>query len=171
MKTVGGSVAGKKKKAKSEGGSRVVATNRKARHEYHVLEDYEAGLVLTGTEVKSLRQGRCSLVDSYASFKDGELWLHNMHIAPYEQGNRYNVDSKRSRKLLLHRSELSRLIGAVAQKGLTIVPLKVYFSKQYVKVRIGLCRGKHAYDKRETIRRRDEERDLDRARKEWRQLR
>lgn len=163
-------MAAKKKKDKKSDPSRTVATNRKARHEYHVLESVEAGLVLRGTEVKSLRMGRCSLVDSFAAFKDGELWLNNMHIPPYEQGNRYNVDSKRPRKLLLHRHELSRLVGAVATKGQTIIPLKVYFSKQHAKVLIGLCKGKHAYDKRETIRRRDEERDLDRQRKEYRQL-
>ena len=157
-----------KKRVDSRAGQRTIATNRRARHEYHVLEDYEAGLVLKGTEVKSLRQGHCSLTDSYAAFKDGELWLHNMHIPPYEQGNRYNVDAKRPRKLLLHAAQLRRLVGAVTQKGLTIIPLRVYFSRQHAKVQIGLCRGKKAYDKREAIRRRDEKRELERERKEMR---
>jgi len=152
-------------------GQRAIATNRRARHDYHILEQHEAGLILNGTEVKSLRKGRCSLADSYASFKDGELYLHKMHIPPYEQGNRFNVDSKRSRKLLLHASELRRLIGAVTQKGLTLVPLRVYFSGQYAKVLIALCRGKHSYDKREAIRRRDEDRELARERKALRDIR
>ncbi|MCX8037066.1 MAG: SsrA-binding protein SmpB [Candidatus Sumerlaeia bacterium] len=154
-----------KSKDSAHGGIRIIATNRRARHEYEILEDYEAGLVLRGTEVKSLRAGHCSLVDSYASFQNGELYLHNMDIPPYEQGNRWNVEAKRSRKLLLHRDQLRRLIGAVTQKGLTLIPLKVYFSKQYAKVQIALCRGKRTYDKRETLRRRDEERELDRVRK------
>jgi SsrA-binding protein len=163
-------VAGEKKKAKGEAaeGVRVVTTNRRAWHEYHVLEEFEAGLVLKGTEVKSLRLGHCALADSYASFQRGELFLHNMQIPPYEQGNRWNVESKRSRKLLLHSAQLRRLLGAVTQKGLTIIPLRVHFSKQHAKVQIALCKGKHAYDKRETIRRRDEARELDRARKELR---
>jgi len=155
----------KKDKTGASDGRRIVAVNRRARHDYEILEEYEAGLVLTGTEVKSLRQGRCSLVDSYASFKNGELFLYNMHISPYEHGNRFNPDPKRSRKLLLHRSELRRLVGAVSQKGLTIIPLRVYFSGQYAKVLIGLCRGKRSYDKRETIRRRDEQRELERMQK------
>jgi SsrA-binding protein len=146
-------------------GARAIATNRRARHEYHILEEHEAGLVLKGTEVKSLRLGHCSLSDSYASFKGGELFLHNMQIPPYEQGNRDNVESKRPRKLLLHSAEMRRLIGAVTQKGFTIIPLRVYFSKQYAKVQIALCRGKHTYDKREAIRRRDQSRELDRVRK------
>jgi len=152
-------VSKKKKQAAAEG---VIATNRKARHEYEVIEEVEAGLVLRGTEVKSLRARQCSLVDSFAQFKDGELFLQNMHIAPYVQGNRFNVESKRPRKLLLHGAQLRRLVGAVAQKGLTLIPLQVYFSRQYAKVRLGLCRGKKAYDKRDSIRRRDLERDLDR---------
>jgi len=147
---------------------RVVATNRRARHEYDILEQYEAGLVLKGTEVKSLRAGRCSLSDSYASFQRGELFLHNMQIPPYEKGNRWNVEEKRSRKLLLHASELNKLIGAVTRKGLTIIPLKVYFSKQYAKVQVALCRGKKTYDKRDTLRRRDDARELDRLRKAMR---
>jgi len=164
-------MAAEKKKAKDEPheGVRVIATNRRARHEYEILEHYEAGLVLKGTEVKSLRQGHCSLADSYASFQRGELFLHHMEIPPYEQGNRWNVDSKRSRKLLLHADELHRLVGSVTQKGLTIVPLKVYFSKQYAKVQIALCRGKKTYDKREAIRQRDEDRELDRVRKALRE--
>jgi SsrA-binding protein len=163
-------VASDKRKQKGELAEavRVIATNRRARHEYHVLEDFEAGLVLKGTEVKSLRLGHCSLADSYASFQRGEMFLHNMQIPPYEQGNRWNVDAKRSRKLLLHAGQLRRLLGAVTQKGLTIIPLRVYFSGQYAKVQVALCKGKHAYDKRESIRRRDEERELDRVRKAMR---
>ena len=158
----------RKKKSKSEEGIHVVASNRRARHEYHIIEDYEAGLVLKGTEVKSLRLGHCNLTDSYASFQRGELFLHSMQIPPYEQGNRFNVDAKRSRKLLLHGAQLRRLIGAVTQKGLTLIPLRVYFSGQYAKVQIALCKGKHAYDKRETIRARDEAREFDRIRKSLR---
>jgi SsrA-binding protein len=164
-------VANEKKKAKEDAreGVRIIATNRRAHHEYHVLDEVEAGLVLKGTEVKSLRLGHCALTDSYASFARGELFLHNMQIPPYEQGNRWNVDSKRSRKLLLHAAQLRRLIGAVTQKGLTIIPLRVFFSGQYAKVQIALCKGKHAYDKREAIRARDEARELDRARKALRE--
>jgi len=160
-------VAQDKKKAQdgAREAVRIIATNRRARHDYHILEDYEAGVVLKGTEVKSLRLGRCSLADSYASFKGGELFLHNMQIPPYEQGNRFNVEAKRSRKLLLHDSQLRRLLGAVTQRGFTLIPLRVYFSKQYAKVQIALCKGKHSYDKREAIRRRDDERELDRLRK------
>jgi len=166
-------VARDKKKVsnKSAEGVRVIATNRRARHDYHILEEFEAGLVLKGTEVKSLRLGRCSLVDSYASFQRGELFLHNMQIPAYEQGNRFNVEPKRSRKLLLHASEMRRLFGAATQKGLTIIPLRAYFSRQYAKVQIALCKGKHTYDKREAIRRRDEERELDRLRKTLRNVR
>ena len=162
-------VAAKNKAKKPSGeGTRVIASNRRARHEYHVLEELEAGLVLKGTEVKSLRQGRCSLADSYASFQGGELFLHHMHIPPYEQGNRFNVDPTRSRKLLLHASQLRHLVGAVTQKGLTLIPLCVYFAKQHAKVAIALCKGKRAYDKRDAIRRRDEERDMDREAKGFR---
>lgn len=141
---------------------RIVATNRKARHEYFIDDTYEAGLVLRGTEVKSLRSGHASLVDSYASVADGEAWLHNCHIAPYEQGNRFNVESKRSRKLLLHSREIAKLAGLSSQKGMTLVPLKIYFSGSYAKVQIGVCRGKKTYDKRQAIKERDIKRQMDR---------
>lgn len=161
---------GKKRVKGKPGGEgiRNIATNRRARHDYEILEEFEAGLVLKGTEVKSLRLGRCSLSDSYASFQRGELILHHMQIPPYEQGNRFNVDSKRSRKLLLHASELRRLLGAVTQKGLTIIPLRAYFFGQYAKVQIALCRGRKTYDKREALRQREESRELDRLRKAMR---
>jgi len=139
---------------------RVVTTNRKARHEYFVLDTYEAGIVLKGTEVKSLRQGNANLSDGYASVKNAEIWLHGMHISPYEQGSYANVDPLRDRKLLLHRSEIRRLAGKISEKGLTLIPLKVYFKKNVAKVLIGVCKGKREFDKRQAIARRDAEREL-----------
>ena len=144
-----------------------VASNRKARHFYDIKETVEAGLVLTGTEVKSLRMGQASLVDSFASFDRGELILHNMHISPYEPGNRYNPDPRRSRKLLLHKQEIKRLIGKVTQRGFTLVPLRVYFGERgYAKVEIALARGKKQYDRREAIKERDLKRELEREMKD-----
>ncbi len=139
---------------------KIVTTNRKARHEYFVLDTYEAGIVLTGTEVKSLRQGNANLSDGYAILKNGEVWLLGMHISPYEQGSYANVDPVRDRKLLLHRSEIRRLIGKIQEKGLTLVPLKVYFKRNIAKVQLGVCKGKKQYDKRHDIAKRDAERDL-----------
>ena len=121
---------------------KIVTDNRKARHDYFIEETYEAGIALTGTEVKSLRAGRANLKDSYAQVVNGEMFLFNMHISPYEQGNRFNVDPVRPRKLLLHRSEINRLFGKVTQQGLTLVPLKVYFHKGRAKVELALARGK-----------------------------
>ncbi|HUT23175.1 MAG TPA: SsrA-binding protein SmpB [Sumerlaeia bacterium] len=141
---------------------RIVATNRKARHLYHIEQTWEAGIALCGTEVKSLRQGGGSMSDSYASPEAGEIWLFNFHIQPYEQGNRHNAESKRTRKLLLNKREIKRLIGAVTQKGYTLVPLRVYFRGQYVKVEIGLARGKKDFDKRRDIREREMRRDMER---------
>ena len=141
---------------------KIVATNRKARYEYFIEEKLEAGLILKGTEVKSVRAGRVSLSDSFAAIEEGEAWLVNCHIAPYDQGNRYNVEEKRRRKLLLHSKEINRLFGQIHQKGKTLIPLSVYFSGSYVKVEIGLCRGKKTYDKREAIKERDEKRIMDR---------
>lgn len=146
-----------------------VATNRKARHFYDIQETVEAGLVLTGTEVKSLRMGKASLVDSFASFDRGELLLHNMHISPYEPGNRYNPEPRRPRKLLLHKQQIKRLIGKVTQRGFTLVPLRVYFGETgYAKVELALARGKKQYDRREAIKERDLKRELEREMKERR---
>ncbi len=142
---------------------KVVTTNRKARHEYMVLDTFEAGIVLTGTEVKSLRQGNANLSDGYAEVRNGEVWLLGMHVSPYDQGSYANVDPLRQRKLLLHRKEIRKLQGRVQEKGLTLVPLKVYFKHNIAKVQLGLCRGKKAYDKRHDIAKREAERDLRRT--------
>lgn len=139
---------------------RQVVTNRKALHDYFIIDTYEAGIVLKGTEVKSLRQGSANLQDGYAVLRNGEVWLMGMHISPFEKGNINNHDPKRDRKLLLHKQEIRRLIGKISEKGLTIVPLKVYFKKNIVKIELGLARGKKAYDKREAIKKRDVERQL-----------
>ena len=151
---------------KLRSGDRVAVRNRRARHEYHVLQTWEAGLVLQGTEVKSLRDGKANLADAYARLDGGELWLYNMHVSPYEAGNRFNHDPLRRRKLLLHRSELRRLVGEVEQKGLTLVPLDIHFTGGIAKVDLALVRGKKLYDKRETLRERAVERDMERGFKE-----
>jgi len=142
---------------------KIVATNRKARHDYEVLDTFEAGIVLQGTEVKSLRQGKANLKDSYATIKNGEVFLLNMHISPYEQGNVYNHDPTRTRKLLLHKSEINRLIGKVEEKGMTLIPLKLYFKRGKAKVELALARGKKLYDRRRDIAKRDAERELRRV--------
>ncbi len=147
---------------------RLVAQNRRASHDYFVLETVEAGLVLTGTEVKSLRQGKASLAEAYATVEGAEAWVRQMHIPPYEQGNRFNVDPVRARKLLLHRSEIEKLRRAVAQKGLTIVPLKLYFSGGHAKLLIGVAKGKKTHDKRHAIAERDARREMERARAQGR---
>ena len=132
-----------------ETGEKLIVDNRKARHEYQLLERYEAGIVLTGTEVKSLRQGNVSIKEAYGLVRNGEVWLEGMHITPYEQGNRYNHEPVRSRKLLMHRREIQRLIGAVEQKGLALVPLEVYFSDRgQAKIALALGRGKRSHDRR-----------------------
>ncbi len=143
-------------------GKKLIAVNRKAGRDYEVLESFEAGMVLTGTEVKSLREGRMSLKDSYARVQTGEMFLVNAHISPYSHGNIQNHDPVRERKLLLHKSEIKRLIGKTEEKGLTLIPLKVYFSRGRAKVELALARGKRSHDKRETIRRRDVEREIQR---------
>lgn len=140
-----------------------IARNKRARFDYEVLEQWEAGIVLTGTEVKSLRAGRATINEAYGVVKDGELWLLNMHVPPYEQGNQFNHEPTRTRKLLLRRREVRRLIGAVERQGLTLVPLELYFKGSHAKVRLALARGKKAHDKRETIRRREGEREIARA--------
>jgi SsrA-binding protein len=140
-----------------------VARNPKATHDYHVLETWETGIVLTGTEVKSLRNGKASIREAYARVKNGEVFLEGMNITPYEQGNRYNHDPVRSRKLLLHRREIEKLIGAVEQRGLTLVPLELYFKNGRAKVALALGKGKKQHDKRETIKRKIQEREVARA--------
>ncbi|MBD3233229.1 MAG: SsrA-binding protein SmpB [candidate division Zixibacteria bacterium] len=144
---------------------KVLATNRKARHEYHILEKYEAGLVLTGTEVKSLRQGKVSLADSYGAVKNGEVFLKGMHIAAYSQGNRENHEPTRERKLLLNKREIRKLFIKSEERGFTIIPLKVYFKGSYAKVELAVAKGKHLYDRREDIKKRDAERETRRAKK------
>jgi SsrA-binding protein len=145
---------------------KVVATNRKAFHDYFIEETFEAGIALTGTEIKSVRAGAVNLRDSYAQVRNGELWLQNVHISPYEAGNRFNVDPYRTRKLLMHRKEINRLLGRAQEKGLTIVPLRIYLKKNRAKVEIALVKGKKQYDKRESISRRDATREMERAIKE-----
>jgi SsrA-binding protein len=142
---------------------RDVAVNRRAYHDYFVDEKYEAGVVLTGTEVKSLRGGRCNLRDGFVRIDGNEAWLENVHISPYAQGNLMNHDPLRPRKLLLHRRQIATLIGKVRQKGYTLVPLRVYFSRNHAKVEVGLARGKREYDKREAIAERDAKREIARA--------
>ena len=149
------------------GQRKLLANNKKARHDYFIEEVYEAGLVLTGTEIKSLRQGRVNLKESYAKIEKGEVFIYNMHISPYEQGNRYNVDPLRDRKLLLHKQEIRKLIGYTTQKGLTLVPLQIYINeKGLVKMEIAVARGKKLYDKREDIAKRDAGRRMDRMMKD-----
>jgi SsrA-binding protein len=147
---------------------KILAINRKAYHDYHIDETFEAGIALTGTEIKSVRAGSINLRDSYAQVKNGELWLLNAHIAPYEPASRQNVDPYRDRKLLMHRREIMRLFGRVQEKGFTLVPLKVYLKKNRAKVELGLARGKKLYDKREAISKRDAAREMARAVKEHR---
>ena len=146
-----------------EKGRKLVATNRRAHHDYEILDTYEAGLVLTGTEVKSLRAGRVSLVDAFAQERNGELFLHGMHIPEYAMGTWTNHEPRRTRKLLLNRVEINRLIGKLRESGLTLVPLSVYFSNGWAKVEIGLARGKKLYDKRQAIAKRDAQREMARA--------
>ena len=146
-------------------GERVVCTNRKARHEYFMEEVIEAGLVLKGTEVKSLRAGKGSLQEAYARLKKGEVWLCQFHIPAYDQGSIWNEDPVRERKLLLHRREISRLEKASERQGATIVPMKVYFHHGRVKIALGVAQGKKAHDKRDDIKKRDQQRDIDRAMK------
>jgi len=146
-----------------ESGRKLVAQNRKARHDYSILDTYEAGVVLTGTEVKSLRAGRASLVDAFASIKDGELWLQGVHIPEYTQGTWTNHEPRRARKLLLHRDEINRLIGKTRESGLTLVPLQLYFRDGKVKIELALARGKRSYDKRQDMARRDAKREISRA--------
>lgn len=146
---------------KSEG--RNIAQNRKAWHDYFIEETYEAGIALVGTEVKSIRAGNINLKDSYADIKNGEIFLFNVHVSPYEKGNIFNKDPLRTRKLLMHKREIVRLTAYIRQKGYTLVPLKVYLVRNRIKVELGVARGKKLYDKRESILKRDAERDVERA--------
>ncbi len=144
-------------------GIKVIAQNRKARHDYFIEDTYEAGIVLTGTEVKSIRQGKVNLKDSYAAVKQGEVFVHNMHVSPYEKGNIYNQDPVRDRKLLLNRREINKLIGYVQQRGYSLIPLQVYLTRGLVKVQLAVAKGKKLYDKRADMAARDAKRDMERA--------
>lgn len=152
-----------------KGDGKLVAQNKKARHDYEIEETFEAGIVLQGTEIKSVRNARVNLKDSYARIDKGEIFLHNMHISPYEQGNRYNHDPLRTRKLLLHKKQISRLIGETKESGYSIVPLKMYIKDGYAKVLIGVARGKKKYDKRQDLKQKEAKRDIERAFKERQQ--
>ncbi|HIV10257.1 MAG TPA: SsrA-binding protein SmpB [Candidatus Faeciplasma avium] len=151
---------------KKKGSGKQIAENRSARHDYFVLEAYEAGIELVGTEVKSIRQGGVNLKDSWCEIVGGEMLVNGMHISPYEKGNIFNRDPRRQRRLLLHRSEIRRLYDKVRQEGLTLVPLKLYFKGSRVKLEVGLCRGKKLYDKRDDMAKRQSQRDIERAIKE-----
>ncbi len=138
---------------------KLIANNKKAYHDYFILQKYEAGIVLNGTEVKSLRMGKCSIKEAYVRIENGEAYIYGMNISPYEKGNIFNRDPLRTRKLLLHRSEINKLLGEIKEKGMTLMPLKVYFKGSLVKVEIGLARGKKIYDKRRDIAKKDQERE------------
>ena len=142
---------------------KIIAENRKARHDYFILDTYEAGIALTGTEVKSLRAGKVNLKESYAHVKSGEMYLESAHISPYDHGNRYNPDPLRPRKLLLHKRQIMKLYGQVKQEGLTLVPLKFYFVRGKVKVELALCKGKKLYDKRDAAAAQDAKREMERG--------
>ncbi|HLQ39426.1 MAG TPA: SsrA-binding protein SmpB [Tetragenococcus sp.] len=150
-----------------KGAGKLVAQNKKARHDYTILETYEAGLALTGTEIKSIRSGRINLKDGFVRFTNGEAYLFNVHISPYDQGNLFNHDPLRSRKLLLHRRQIDKLYGQAKNKGMSVIPLKVYIKNGYAKVLIGLAKGKKEYDKRETLKRKDQERQIQRVLKDY----
>lgn len=151
---------------KSDNGLLTVATNKKAYHEYFVLESHEAGIELFGTEVKSVRQGKINLKDAWISVDDGELWVNGMHIAPYDHGNIFNRDPMRKRRLLMHKKEISKLFSEVQQEGVTLIPLSAYFNRGRLKIQVGLCKGKHTYDKRATVAKRDADLEARRALKE-----
>ena len=153
----------KKQKDNSSSSNKTIATNRKARHDYEIMETIEAGLVLTGTEIKSIREGRANIAESYVRPQDGELWLVNANIAPYHNASLYNHDPIRPRKLLLHKDQMQHFSSNIAQKGLTAVPLRLYIKKHVAKIEVGLARGKRQYDKRRTIIERDKDREAQRA--------
>jgi len=147
-------------------GEKLICSNKKAFHEYFIEERFEAGMVLRGTEVKSLRQGKATLTDAFAMVKDGEAYLHNLHISPYDFGNRENHDPDRMRKLLLHKNEILRLFGKIREQGFTLVPLRLYFKDGKVKAELGLAKGKKLYDKRESLKEKDQKKDMAQAMKE-----
>jgi len=149
--------------AEKKTGNKIIAQNKKAWHEYFVDEKYEAGIALYGTEVKSIRAGGVNLKDAYCDIKDGEIFVKGMHISPYEQGNIFNKDPLRDKKLLMHKREIMKLHGLVSQKGFTLIPLSLYFSGSHVKVEVGLCRGKKLYDKRDDAAKRDADRVIERS--------
>lgn len=142
-----------------------IANNKKAYHDYFILEEYEAGIELAGTEVKSMRLGQCSVKEAWISIHDGEVYINGMHVNPYEKGNIFNKDPLRVRKLLLHKTEIRKLGSKLQEKGLTLIPLSVYFKGSLVKVKVGLCKGKKLYDKRETMAQKEQKRDMERAMK------
>ncbi|WEV60198.1 SsrA-binding protein SmpB [Streptococcaceae bacterium ESL0729] len=150
-----------------KGQGNVVAQNKKASHDYEIVESFEAGIVLTGTEIKSVRAARITLKDGFARVKNGEIWLSNVHISPYEQGNITNVDPVRARKLLLHKKQIAKIAAELSTNGMTFVPLKVYLKDGYAKVLMGLARGKKNYDKRETIKRKEQNREIARQLKNY----
>lgn len=162
--------AGTKQKAKDQAAPRIrrVTVNRKARHDYEVLETVEAGIVLTGTEIKAIREGRINLREAFARVERGEMWLFNCHISPYSRGSVHNHEPTRPRKLLLHRDQIASLAGKSEQKGYTLVPLSLYIRDHLAKVELGLCRGRRLYDKRQVIARREDEREMERAVKQMR---
>lgn len=140
---------------------KLVANNKKAYHDYFVDEKYEAGLVLHGTEVKSLRMGKCSIKEAFIRIENGEVWVYGMHISPYEMGNIFNKDPLRPKKLLMHKAEINKLLGKIKEKGITLVPLQVYFKDGRAKIEVGLCRGKKLYDKRQDIAKKDQRREAE----------
>lgn len=146
-----------------KGAGKVIAQNKKAYHDYFIEETYEAGIVLQGTEIKSIRAGRVNLKDAYAQIKNGEVFLFGMHISPYEQGNRFNHDPTRTRKLLLHRREINKLIGETKEAGYSLIPLKLYLKNGYAKILLGLAKGKKKYDKREDLKKKEAKREIERA--------
>jgi SsrA-binding protein len=152
----------------AEDNKKVITTNRKARHDYEIIDAVEAGIVLLGTEVKAAREGKINLTDAYARIRDGELWLIGMHISPYTKSDMENHDPLRDRKLLVHATQLKRLNRQVEEKGVTLIPLKIYFNRHLIKVELGLARGKRKYDKRASIAERDQKRDLERLQKSFR---
>ncbi|MEQ2528852.1 SsrA-binding protein SmpB [Robertmurraya yapensis] len=146
-----------------KGAGKVIAQNKKAFHDFFIEETFEAGIVLQGTEIKAIRAGRVNLKDSYAQIKNGEMFLLGMHVSPYEQGNRYNHDPLRTRKLLLHKKEINKLIGETKEAGYSIVPVKLYLKNGFAKVQIGLAKGKKKFDKREDLKKKEAKRDIERA--------
>ena len=148
-------------------GIKVAATNRRAHHEYHILETYEAGIALTGTEVKSLRQGKANINDAFARVDHGECFIYEMHISPYDFGNRFNPDPKRARKLLLHKKEIRKLESQIKEEGLTLIPLNIYFTRGSAKLQIGLAKGKKLYDKRQDMAKKEAKRHIERSIKEY----